>query len=246
MNQEKIGKLIAKQRKLKGLTQQELGDKVGVGYRAVSKWETGLTMPDISIINELCEILGITSDELLKGELNKKEQPQTNNNFTKKLLIIIIPLIIIIGAIIGIIIKNNNKEYEYDLKSANPSDYQVEGALTIKGSKLLVQIDKVKSNDYNLSQVYINNYQYNMLSSNKILFGFGYNLTTESLDEPTSIFEFLENFKINYNDRLLVSKDWIITNNITLELNFIDVDGNKIIKQMEIILVPHKEDKSTK
>ena len=81
MDQEKIGKLIAKQRKMKGLTQQQLGDMVGVGYRAVSKWETGLTMPDISNINELCKILDITSDELLKGELNKKEATSLQNYF---------------------------------------------------------------------------------------------------------------------------------------------------------------------
>ncbi len=246
MNQEKIGKLIAKQRKLKGLTQQELGDKVGVGYRAVSKWETGLTMPDISIINELCEILGITSDELLKGELNKKEQPQTNNNFTKKLLIIIIPLIIIIGAIIGIIIKNNNKEYEYDLTSIDQSDYQVEGKLIIKGNKLSVQIDKIKSNDYSFLQTKIKNYEYKVLSNNKMLFGFGYNLTSEGLLEQKSIYDFLTTFKINYNDKLTVSKGWLEVNNVVLEFIFIDIDGAKITKQMEIILIPHKEDKSTK
>ncbi len=245
MDQEKIGKLIAKQRKMKGLTQQQLGDMVGVGYRAVSKWETGLTMPDISNINELCKILDITSDELLKGELNKKEATKTSHHTNKKLLLIIIPVIIIASVVIGIIIKNNTKVYEYDLKSADPSDYQVEGKLLIKGNKLSVQIDKVKIVDYQFLQVIISNYQYNMLSNNKILFGFGYNLTNENLNQPTSIYEFLDNFKIDYNDRLLVSRDWLINNNITLELSFTDTDGNQINKQMEILLVPHKKDKST-
>ena len=112
MDQIKIGKLIAKQRKEKGLTQQELGDKVGVGYRAVSKWETGQTMPDISIINELSKNLGITTDELLNGELNKPKSSTSKPN--KKYLLLLIP-IIIIGIIIAIIIRQNNKVYEYDL-----------------------------------------------------------------------------------------------------------------------------------
>lgn len=245
MDQEKIGKLIAKQRKMKGLTQQQLGDMVGVGYRAVSKWETGLTMPDISNINELCKILDITSDELLKGELNKKEATKTSHHTNKKLLLIIIPVIIIASVVIGIIIKNNTKVYEYDLKSANPSDYQVEGILLIKGSKLMVQIDKVKSNDYQLLQTYINNYEYKVFSNNKMLFGFGYNLASESLNGPTSIYEFLSTFKIDYNDRLLVNRDWLINNNITLDLRFTDTDGNQINKQMKILLVPHSKDKST-
>ena len=57
MDNKKIGNLIASLRKSKGLTQQDLGDLVGVGFRAVSKWERGITMPDISIINELSKIL---------------------------------------------------------------------------------------------------------------------------------------------------------------------------------------------
>ena len=111
MNQEKIGKLIAKLRKEKDLTQRELGEMVGVGYRAVSKWETGQTMPDISIINELSEILGISSDELLKGELVPKDDNQRiptaeidskslKNGNKRKLLLLIVSLLMII-AIIG-------------------------------------------------------------------------------------------------------------------------------------------------
>ena len=245
MDQEKIGKLIAKQRKMKGLTQQQLGDMVGVGYRAVSKWETGLTMPDISNINELCKILDITSDELLKGELNKKEATKTSHHTNKKLLLIIIPVIIIASVVIGIIIKNNTKVYEYDLKSADPYDYQVEGKLLIKGNKLSVQIDKVKIVDYQFLHTNINNYQYNVLSNNKTLFGFGYNLTNENLHGPMSIYEFLDNFKIDYNDKFVTSKEWLVANNITLRLNFIDINDNQINKEIEIILVPHKEDKST-
>lgn len=65
MDNKRIGKLIGDLRKKKGLTQQELGDKVGVGFRAVSKWENGVTLPDISIIQELSRILGINVDYLL-------------------------------------------------------------------------------------------------------------------------------------------------------------------------------------
>lgn len=65
MDSKRIGKLISELRKKKGLTKQELGDKVGVGFRAVSKWENGVTLPDISIISELSKILGINVDQLL-------------------------------------------------------------------------------------------------------------------------------------------------------------------------------------
>lgn len=68
MNQLKIGKFIATQRKAKGLTQAQLAEKLLITDRAVSKWETGKSMPDSSIMLELCELLDITVNELLTGE----------------------------------------------------------------------------------------------------------------------------------------------------------------------------------
>ena len=68
MNQTEIGKFIAKCRKEKKLTQAQLAEKLNITDRAVSKWETGKSMPDSSIMLELCKILGITVNELLSGE----------------------------------------------------------------------------------------------------------------------------------------------------------------------------------
>lgn len=68
MNQTEIGKFIAKCRREKKLTQAQLAEKLNITDRAVSKWETGKSMPDSSILLELCEILGITVNELLSGE----------------------------------------------------------------------------------------------------------------------------------------------------------------------------------
>ena len=68
MDQEKIGKFISSCRKEAGLTQAALADKFGITDRAVSKWETGKSLPDASIMIELCNLLGITVNELLTGE----------------------------------------------------------------------------------------------------------------------------------------------------------------------------------
>ena len=68
MNQVKIGKFIAECRKAKNLTQVQLADKFGITDKAVSKWERGIAMPDTAIMVELCDILGITVNELLSGE----------------------------------------------------------------------------------------------------------------------------------------------------------------------------------
>ncbi len=76
MNQEKIGKFIAENRKLKKMTQVELAEKLGVSDRSVSKWENGRCMPDLSLFEPLCTELGITINELLSGERLKKEEYQ--------------------------------------------------------------------------------------------------------------------------------------------------------------------------
>lgn len=68
MNQEKIGRFIASRRKECSLTQAQLAEKLGITDRAVSKWETGRSMPDSAIMLELCELLSISVNELLKGE----------------------------------------------------------------------------------------------------------------------------------------------------------------------------------
>ena len=60
MNQEKIGRFIASCRKECGYTQASLGEKLGITDRAVSKWETGKSMPDASIMLELCNLLKIS------------------------------------------------------------------------------------------------------------------------------------------------------------------------------------------
>ena len=78
MDLVKIGRFIAELRKSKNLTQQELADKLLVTDRAVSKWERGLSLPDASKMLDLCNILGITVNELLTCEVIDME------NYNKK------------------------------------------------------------------------------------------------------------------------------------------------------------------
>ena len=68
MDQIKTGKFIASCRKEQGMTQAVLAEKLGISDRAVSKWETGKSMPDSGIMLELCELLNINVNELLSGE----------------------------------------------------------------------------------------------------------------------------------------------------------------------------------
>ena len=68
MEKEKTGQLIAELRKEKGLTQKQLADALNVTDKAVSKWERGLSFPDISMLEPLSDLLGVTIMEILAGE----------------------------------------------------------------------------------------------------------------------------------------------------------------------------------
>ena len=77
MDQIKIGKFIAVCRKQKGLTQMQLAEKLNITDKAISKWERGIAMPDSSIMLALCDILGISVNELLCGEkINMENNPK--------------------------------------------------------------------------------------------------------------------------------------------------------------------------
>ena len=82
MNQEKIGKFIVSCRKQNGFTQADLAKKLNITVQAISKWENGKSLPDPSIMLELCEFLGINVNELLTGKRldmkNYKEMAEKN------------------------------------------------------------------------------------------------------------------------------------------------------------------------
>ena len=79
MDQIKIGKFIAECRKKQNLTQFQLAEKLGITDRAVSKWENGRTMPDSSLMLDLCMILNISVNELLSGEVIGMENSNKKN-----------------------------------------------------------------------------------------------------------------------------------------------------------------------
>ena len=73
MDYEKTGALILYLRKEKGLTQKQLADMLNISDRAVSKWERGLGMPDISLMPEISEIFGVNIEKLFEGEIKPND-----------------------------------------------------------------------------------------------------------------------------------------------------------------------------
>lgn len=160
MNQEKIGKFIAQCRKEKKLTQEELGKKVGVGFKAVSKWENGHNLPDISLMPSLCEVLNVSINDLLNGEKDNNSKNNGVLNYLKyqkkknKNRIILISIISILILIISILLcyfvnnygkvkvfeiygESNNFEYNDSLfLTSNIKHIFVDGKLNIKNDNI--------------------------------------------------------------------------------------------------------------
>lgn len=150
----KFNEKIIKLRKEKGLSQEQLGYELGVTRQTVSKWELGITTPEMDKLVEMSELFNISLDELLKGENNSQEandgenvkQPiynnYTNNQKTGIPLILkILIIVVIISLIIGLIclIINGITKYNNDKKDREYKEKIQE--------KVIDQFDKTNDTD---------------------------------------------------------------------------------------------------
>ena len=135
MNQEKIGSLIKEIRKKNNLTQKELADKLGVTYQAVSKWETGLNIPDIAIIKQISEMYNIDINEILDGEKKKRK-----NIFV---LITVILLILFSVSIIVIIKNRHSDDIELKTLSTSCSDFKINGSAAYNDKRASLYISTI-------------------------------------------------------------------------------------------------------
>lgn len=90
---ETFGQRFARLRKSKGYTQEQIADKVNISYQAVSKWENDISSPDISILGELANILGVTIDELL-GRVDPNEVKLVDKEERKELKNMLLKIIV--------------------------------------------------------------------------------------------------------------------------------------------------------
>lgn len=191
MDCKKIGKYIKIKRMRVGLTQDELGDKLGVTGKAVSKWECGVALPDVSLFNDLANILQIEVSELLTGEDGiKKEIDYKNRRLMYRLGMIIFILIVLVVFFGSFFINNYNKVHVYDLVSAH-SDFYVEGKLITVGSESYLSISDVKfvDNKYNTYAI-VKNFNYQLFHNNKKVY------SSSNLRDNNTLNYFINNINV--------------------------------------------------
>lgn len=238
MDNQKIGKLIAQLRNRHGLTQQDLGDKIGVGFRAVSKWERGINLPDIANMTELSKIFGISLDELMAGELKEKEELKSTKKISSKMKILISVITIAIIILIAIVIYHNTKTYVYGIKSIS-DEYYIEGQVIFEGEKINIIVNYLEFLDENILNTQIKYYEYEITSNNLFLFGYGQTPNGEIIDETIPIKEMAADFQINYVDKTQIKRTKMLQENATLTFKFKKDNNEEIVREIEFKLFPY-------
>ena len=159
MDQEKIGKFILILRKEKNLTQFQLGEKIGVSDKTVSKWERGICLPTPVMVDKLINFFDITIMEFYAGEKNKKlkddvvnetiktavelTKQDTNKKYKKIISLIMIGFLFIILILLAIFTYNTYDKYHaYEITSLNEK-YIANGNLVFGGKNSYISIQNL-------------------------------------------------------------------------------------------------------
>ena len=153
IDNEKVGKFIENLRKEKGLTQQDLAEKLSVTNQAVSKWESGKNLPDIAIQRRICDACNITMEELHAGgrDVDKREKTKQLKKENKVFLIIILFLIPIMTFFIVYFALNFRalKIYYSNSNITNEEDGVRANLLILKlPRKLIIFINNIQPHNY--------------------------------------------------------------------------------------------------
>ena len=144
MNQEHISKLIKEIRKKNGLTQQEFANKYNVTYQAVSKWENGKNIPDISILKQICDDYNIDMNNLLEIKKNK----------INKTMIISILIICLLVLSLFIIFNHKSDDFSFKALSTTCDDFNLFGSIAYSNSKTSIYISNITYCGENNNETY--------------------------------------------------------------------------------------------
>lgn len=149
MDTEKVGKLIKQIRKDNHLTQKDLALKYNITYQAVSKWENGKNIPDISLLKQICDDFNIDINSLLTGDYTTNEKKENIKNDKKSLLkkknfIFLCLVVLLIGVIMAIIIlKSQSNDFEFKTISSDCSNFTITGSVAYNDTKSAIYIASI-------------------------------------------------------------------------------------------------------
>ena len=142
MDSDKIGKFIKELRKKNNLTQNDLAKKYGVTYQAVSKWERGLNIPDISLIREMSKDFNIPVEDILDGEV--KEYKLNRERIVYPYVFAVLGIIFISLLVILIALNSSQKNsFSFKTLSTTCKQFKVSGAIAYDSKKSSINISNI-------------------------------------------------------------------------------------------------------
>lgn len=218
MNQEKIGQTIKEIRTKNNLSQQAFAEKFGVTYQAVSKWENGKNIPDITILKQICQEYNLKLEDLLDAKISK-----VKNKWLKWVILIIV---ILLGIIVFLIFKNN--DFVFKTLTSDCNDFTVNGSIAYNDDKASIYISHitycggVDENIYGNIECVL--YETNDKVKTEIS-RYNYN------DEGITIDEFLKEVNFNIETCKLYSEE-----SLNLEITATTLDGKTLYHNVPLKL----------
>ena len=140
MNQEKVGKLIKEIRIKNNLTQSQFADRYNVSYQAVSKWENGKNLPDITLLTQICKDFNIDINEILNGSTNKI----INRKLIKNYIIVLLIVLLLIICLVCFILCRGNNDFVFKTITSNCNHFTISGSIAYNKNKSYLYISNVE------------------------------------------------------------------------------------------------------
>ena len=223
MNQKNIGNFIKKIRLKNKLTQKQFANLLGVTYQAVSKWENGINIPDILILQEISKKFNVDISDLINGKETKKVV-----NIKYFLLIIGIIFAFLIGIII--LVLNNKSSYEFKSLTSDNKDFTINGVVAYSTDKNSLYISNINYNgrqdnsEYKVLECTL--YEKNGNTETKIS-KCGDISKIKTINKTATLSNLLKKITFNINDYSHKCKN-LSKNDLYLQVNALDNDNKTI------------------
>ena len=222
MTEDSFGKTLAKLRKERKLTQQELADLLNVTNKTISKWETNTTAPDIDTLKRISQVLKVPVDVLLGNSKLTITDKSSKYKLTKKKLILLLALLFASLFFIYYLIANfilNTKSYSL---VSGDNRFEIVGNVAIGQNRYYLSLEVKGINDKSFNNKIINNAQYSIIIDDKIIYSNGDISALTALTENTYLSNYISKISINHNDKKSKNLKSVLENGLILQIKYID------------------------
>lgn len=227
MTEDSFGKTLAKLRKERKLTQQELADLLNVTNKTISKWETNTTAPDIDTLKRISQVLKVPVDVLLGNSKLTVTDSHNKHKLTKRKLILLLALLFASLFFIYYMITNfilNTKSYSL---ISGDDRFTIAGNITTESNQYYLSLVVRGINDELLENKIINNAEYSIIINDKIIYNNGDVASMTILSEQSYLSNYISKISINHKDNELKTLKSILENGLILQIEYIDEYNQK-------------------